>query len=44
MAKKSLRQRALGGEMVLGAMVFEFFTPGIASEPMASTRACSAAS
>ena len=30
MAKKSLRQRALGGEMVLGAMVFEFFTPGIA--------------
>ena len=30
MAKKSLRQRALAGETVLGAMVFEFFTPGIA--------------
>ena len=30
MAKKSLRQRALAGETVPGAMVFEFFTPGIA--------------
>ena len=30
MAKKSLRVRALAGEQVLGAMVFEFFTPGIA--------------
>ena len=30
MAKTSLRQRALAGEPVLGAMVFEFFTPGIA--------------
>jgi 2-keto-3-deoxy-L-rhamnonate aldolase RhmA len=28
--RKSLRQRALSGEAVLGAMVFEFFTPGIA--------------
>ena len=30
MAKKSLRQRALAGETLLGSMVFEFFTPGIA--------------
>lgn len=30
MAKTSLRQRALAGEMVVGSMVFEFFTPGIA--------------
>ncbi len=29
MARKSLKQRALGGETVLGSMVFEFFTPGI---------------
>src|SRR5436190_818605 len=28
-ARKSLRQRAMSGEAVLGAMVFEFFTPGI---------------
>lgn len=30
MAKKSLRQRAMSGEMVVGAMVFEFYSPGIA--------------
>ena len=30
MARRSLRQRAMSGETVLGAMVFEFFTPGIA--------------
>ena len=30
MARKTLRQRALAGETVLGAMVFEFFSPGIA--------------
>lgn len=30
MAKKSLRQRATSGEMVLGAMVFELFSPGVA--------------
>ena len=30
MARKSLRQRALAGETLPGAMVFEFFTPGIA--------------
>lgn len=30
MARKSLRQRAMSGETLLGAMVFEFFTPGIA--------------
>jgi 2-dehydro-3-deoxyglucarate aldolase/4-hydroxy-2-oxoheptanedioate aldolase len=30
MAKRSLRQRAMSGETVLGAMVFEFFSPGIA--------------
>jgi 2-keto-3-deoxy-L-rhamnonate aldolase RhmA len=30
MATKSLRQRALKGETLLGSMVFEFFTPGIA--------------
>ncbi len=30
MAKRSLRQRAMNGEPVPGAMVFEFFTPGIA--------------
>ncbi len=29
MAMRSLRQRAMDGEAVLGAMVFEFFTPGI---------------
>jgi 2-keto-3-deoxy-L-rhamnonate aldolase RhmA len=28
-AMRSLRQRAMDGEAVLGAMVFEFFTPGI---------------
>jgi 2-keto-3-deoxy-L-rhamnonate aldolase RhmA len=30
MAKRSLRLRAMSGETLLGAMVFEFFTPGIA--------------
>lgn len=30
MARKSLRQRAMSGETVLGAMMFEFFSPGIA--------------
>ncbi|MGE5511838.1 MAG: HpcH/HpaI aldolase family protein [Bacteroidota bacterium] len=30
MAKKPLRQRVMAGETVLGAMVFEFFSPGIA--------------
>ena len=30
MAKKSLRARAMAGETVLGAMVFEFFSPGVA--------------
>lgn len=30
MARKPLRQRVLKGEQVLGAMVFEFFSPGIA--------------
>ena len=30
MAKKSLKQRAMAGETVPGAMVFEFFSPGIA--------------
>ncbi len=30
MAAKTLRQRAMAGEQVLGAMVFEFFSPGIA--------------
>lgn len=30
MARKGLRQRAIAGEQVLGSMVFEFFTPGIA--------------
>jgi 2-keto-3-deoxy-L-rhamnonate aldolase RhmA len=29
-AKKSLRQRAMGGETIPGAMLFEFFTPGVA--------------
>ena len=29
MAKKTLRQRALAGEPVLGAMIFEFFVPGM---------------
>jgi 2-dehydro-3-deoxyglucarate aldolase/4-hydroxy-2-oxoheptanedioate aldolase len=29
-AKKSVRQRVLAGEQVVGAMVFEFFSPGIA--------------
>jgi len=29
-AKKPLRQRAMAGETVRGAMVFEFFSPGIA--------------
>jgi 2-dehydro-3-deoxyglucarate aldolase/4-hydroxy-2-oxoheptanedioate aldolase len=29
-AKKPLRQRAMTGETVLGAMVFEFFSPGVA--------------
>lgn len=30
MARKSLRARAMAGEQVLGSMVFEFFSPGIA--------------
>ena len=30
MARKSLRRRALAGETLLGSMVFEFFSPGIA--------------
>ncbi len=30
MARTSLRQRAMSGEMVLGSMVFEFFSPGVA--------------
>jgi 2-keto-3-deoxy-L-rhamnonate aldolase RhmA len=30
MARKSLRDRVMAGEQVLGSMVFEFFTPGIA--------------
>lgn len=30
MARKPLRARALAGETLLGSMVFEFFTPGIA--------------
>jgi 2-keto-3-deoxy-L-rhamnonate aldolase RhmA len=30
MARNSIRQRALKGDTVLGSMVFEFFTPGIA--------------
>lgn len=30
MARKTLRTRVMSGEMVLGAMVFEFFSPGIA--------------
>jgi len=30
MARKSLHQRATSGEQVLGAMVFEFFSPGMA--------------
>jgi len=30
LAKRSLRARALAGETVVGAMVFEFFSPGIA--------------
>jgi 2-dehydro-3-deoxyglucarate aldolase/4-hydroxy-2-oxoheptanedioate aldolase len=30
MPARSLRERALAGETVLGAMVFEFFSPGIA--------------
>ncbi len=30
MARKSLRQRVVAGEQVLGAMVFEFFSPGMA--------------
>jgi 2-keto-3-deoxy-L-rhamnonate aldolase RhmA len=30
MTKKSICERARAGELVLGAMVFEFFTPGIA--------------
>ena len=29
MASRSLRERAIGGETLLGSMVFEFFTPGI---------------
>jgi len=28
-AKRSLRERAMSGETLLGSMVFEFFTPGI---------------
>ncbi len=30
MSARSLRQRCMAGETVLGAMIFEFFTPGIA--------------
>lgn len=30
MAKKALRKRAMSGDSVLGAMIFEFFTPGVA--------------
>jgi len=30
MSGKTLRQRCLAGEPILGAMIFEFFTPGIA--------------
>jgi 2-keto-3-deoxy-L-rhamnonate aldolase RhmA len=30
MAKKTIRQRVMAGEQVLGSMIFEFFTPGIA--------------
>ncbi|MCL4767937.1 MAG: hpch/hpai aldolase [Hyphomicrobiaceae bacterium] len=30
MSEKSLRRRAMQGEQVLGSMVFEFFSPGIA--------------
>ena len=30
MALKSLRERALGGDLVLGSMLFEFFSPGLA--------------
>ncbi|HRD76089.1 MAG TPA: aldolase/citrate lyase family protein [Hyphomicrobiaceae bacterium] len=30
MAKKSIRQRVLASETVLGSMVFEFFVPGVA--------------
>jgi 2-keto-3-deoxy-L-rhamnonate aldolase RhmA len=30
MARRSLRHRAMSGETVLGSMIFEFFTPGIA--------------
>ena len=30
MTKKSIRARAMAGDSVLGAMVFEFFSPGIA--------------
>jgi 2-keto-3-deoxy-L-rhamnonate aldolase RhmA len=29
MARKSLRQRAMAGEKIVGSMVFEFFVPGI---------------
>ena len=29
MARKTVRQRALSGETVLGAMIFEFFVPGM---------------
>ena len=30
MARRSLRHRAMGGETLLGSMIFEFFSPGIA--------------
>ena len=30
MNKKSIRARAMAGDSVLGAMVFEFFSPGVA--------------
>lgn len=30
MARRSLRQRVMAGETVLGSMVFEFFVPGVA--------------
>lgn len=29
MTRKSVRQRALSGETILGAMIFEFFVPGM---------------
>ena len=29
MARRSIRERVTGGERVLGAMMFEFFSPGV---------------